>query len=57
VKEEEKVRFGLALCAFEEEDEWHIKSGCSHHMSGNKEKIIYLKKNKSANIILQMAHM
>lgn len=37
---------------FEEEDKWYIDSGCSHHMSGNKRKIISLKKNKSGNIIL-----
>ena len=40
------------MCAFEEEDKWYIDSAFSHHMTGNKRRIISLKKNKSGEVIL-----
>jgi len=52
VKEEEQVRCFLDLCTFEEEDQWYVDNRCSHHMYGNKRRIISLKKNKSGKIII-----
>lgn len=42
-KQENKkqIRCGLALFSFEDEDEWYIDSGCSHHMTGYKNKRIW----------------
>ena len=51
-KEEEQIKCGLALCSFENEDEWYIDNGCSHHMSGDKNKFESLKNNKDGTVIL-----
>jgi len=52
-KEEEKKRCGLALCSFEDEEELYIDSKCSHHMTRDKDKFEFLKKNKDGKVILE----
>ncbi len=45
-KEEEQVKCDLALCSFEDEDEWYIDNSCSNQIFGDKNKFESLKKNK-----------
>eukprot|EP00253_Pinus_taeda_P004986 PITA_04986 len=39
MKEPQQERYGIALYAEGQENEWYIDSGCSEHMTGDKEKL------------------
>lgn len=52
-KEEEQTRCGISLCSFEDDDEWYIDSGCSHHMTGDQSRMGSLKKNQYGNVIIE----
>ena len=39
IKEPQPERFGIAFYAEGQENQWYIDSGCSKHMTGDKEKL------------------
>lgn len=52
VKEEaeEDEICGVSFCEKREKNEWYIDSVCTSHMSGNKKKLIKLKKEKGGDV-------
>jgi hypothetical protein len=45
-KKEKSVFAQVSLCAQNNRDKWYIDNGCSSHMTGDKKKLITLKKNE-----------
>ena len=52
IHEESKVDdiCGIALYAQKDEGKWYIDSGCTKHMTGNKEKFLTLKREKGGDV-------
>lgn len=51
-EKEELIRCDLSFYSFEDQDEWYIYSGCSHHINGDKSKMESLRKNHHGKVIL-----
>jgi hypothetical protein len=49
-KKKEDDKCGLVLSAKKQKNPWHIDSGCSKHMIGDKSKFLTLSENKSGNV-------
>lgn len=45
------MKCGHLLCALEEDDDWYIDKGCSHHMYRDKSRFTYFKKLKHGHVI------
>ena len=52
IREESKADdiCGIALYAQKDEGKWYIDSGCTKHMTGNKEKFLTLKREKGGDV-------
>ena len=49
-KKKEDLKCGIVLSAQKRNDPWYIDSGCSKHMTGDKNKFLSLKESKSGNV-------
>jgi transposase InsO family protein len=49
-KKKDSEKCGLVLSAQKQKDPWYIDSGCSKHMTGDKDKFLSISKSKTGNV-------
>jgi transposase InsO family protein len=49
-KKKDSEKCGLVLSAQKQKDPWYIDSGCSKHMTGDKDKFLSISKRKTGNV-------
>jgi hypothetical protein len=52
-KRKDSEKYGLVLSTQKQKDSWNIASGCSKHMTGEKDKLLPISKSKTGNVILE----
>ena len=49
-KTEEIEECGASMYAHDDEDKWYVNNGCSKHMTGDKDNLLYMSKIKIGNM-------
>jgi hypothetical protein len=52
-KKKDSEKCGLVLSTQKQKDTWNIDSGCSKHMTGDKDKILSMSKRKTRNVTFE----
>jgi hypothetical protein len=52
-RNKESDKCGLVLSAQRQKNPWNIDSRCSKHMTGEKDKVLLIRKIKTGNVILE----
>jgi hypothetical protein len=52
-KKKDSEKCGLVLSTQKQKDSWNIDSGCSKHMTGDKDKILSISKSKTRNVTFE----
>jgi hypothetical protein len=52
-KRKDSEKFGLLLSTQKQKDSWNIDSGCSKHITGEKDKLLFISKRKTRNVMFE----
>ena len=52
-KKKDSEKCGVVISYQKQKDPWYIDSGCSKHMTGDKDKLLSISKSKTRNVILE----